>query len=91
MKNDFEYEFEFMVNNHHKFKKAQEFNIPEEYMDHEIRMEQLERKSRIEQKRVNHEAIKFGLMAAVSIPTFCILLRLMIAVCWAYSFAVRGF
>ena len=87
-----EYEFITMVNNNHKFKKAQKFNIPEyEYTDHEIRMEQLERKSRIEQKRVNHEAIKFGLMAAVSIPTFCILLRLMIAYMWAYSFAVRGF
>ena len=89
MKN--EYAFITMVNVNHKNKKAQDFNVPEEYTDHEIRMEQLERKSRIEQKRVNHEAIKFGLMAAVSIPTFCILLRLMIAVCWAYSFAVRGF
>ena len=90
MKNEFE--FTAIVNRNHQKAKAKEFSIPEyEYTDHEIRMEQLERKSRIEQKRVNHEAIKFGLMAAVSIPTFCIGLRLMIAVCWAYSFAVRGF
>lgn len=87
-----EYEFITMVNNNHKFKKAQKFNIPEyEYTDLMIRMEQLERKSRVEQKRVNREAIKFCLMAAVSIPTFCILLRMMIACMWAYSFAVRGF
>ena len=83
-----DYEFSFMVNNHHE--RIRNSNVSE-HTEHEIRMEQLERKSRIEQKRVNHEAIKFGLMAAVSIPTFCILLRLMIAVCWAYSFAVRGF
>lgn len=86
-----EYEFITMVNNNHKFKKAQKFNIPEEYTDHEIRMEQLERKSRVEQKRVNREAKKFGLMLAVAMPTFWILLRLMIACMWAYSFAVRGF
>ena len=84
------FENEMMVNRNHQRVKAQEYQIPK-YTDHEIRMEQLEHKSRIEQKRVNHEAIKFGLMAAVSIPTFCILLRLMIACMWAYSFAVRGF
>ena len=86
-----EYEFITMVNNNHKFKKAQEFNIPEEYTDHEIRMEQLHRKADADRQKVNHEAIKFGLMVAVAIPTFYFGLRLMIAVCWAYSFAVRGF
>lgn len=87
-----EYEFITMVNNNHKFKKAQKFNIPEyEYTDHEIRMEQLERKSRVEQKRVNREAIKFGLMMVVAMPIFYFGLRLMIACMWAYSFAVRGF
>ena len=88
MKN--EYEFIMMVNNNHQKAKAQEYQIPK-YMDHEIRMKQLERKSRIEQKRVNHEAIKFGLMMAFAIPMFYFGLRLMIAVCWAYSFSVRGF
>ena len=88
--NEMNYEFTTMVNRNHQKAKAREYQIPK-YTDHEIHMAQLEHKARVEQKRVNHEAIKFGLMAAVSIPTFCILLRLMIAVCWAYSFAVRGF
>lgn len=87
-----EYEFITMVNNNHKFKKAQKFNIPEyEYTDHEIRMSQLEHKARVEQKRVNREAKKFCLMMAFAIPTFYIGLRMMIACMWAYSFSVRGF
>ena len=87
--NDY-FENEWMVNHNHQKVKAQEFNTPK-YTDHEIRMQQLRRKAEAERPKANREAIKFGLMAAVSIPTFCIFLRLMIAVCWAYSFAVRGF
>ena len=88
MKN--EYEFITMVNVNHKNKKAQEFNTPK-YTEHEIRMEQLRRKADADRKKVNREAIKFGLMMAFAIPTFYFGLRLMIAVCWAYSYAVRGF
>lgn len=90
MKNEFE--FTAIVNRNHQKAKAQEFSIPEyEYTDHEIRMAQLERKALVEQKRVNREAKKFCLMMAFAIPIFYLGLRLMIAVCWAYSFAVRGF
>lgn len=86
-----EYEFNTMVNNHHQKIKAQEFNIPTNYTDLVIRMAQLDRKARVEQKRVNREAVKFGLMVAVAMPTFWICFRLMIALMWAYSYAVRGF
>ena len=88
MKN--EYEFITMVNVNHKNKKAQEFNTPK-YTEHEIRMKQLRRKAEADRPKVNREAIKFGLMMAFAIPTFYFGLRLMIAVCWAYSYAVRGF
>ena len=87
--NDY-FENEWMVNHNHQKVKAQEFNTPK-YTDHEIRMEQLRRKADADRKKVNREAIKFGLMMAFAIPTFCFCLRLMIAICWAYSFAVRGF
>ena len=90
--NEMNYEFTTMVNRNHQKAKAQEFNIPEyEYTDHEIRMEQLRRKADADRQKVNREAIKFGLMMAFAIPTFYFGLRLMIAVCWAYSYAVRGF
>ena len=83
-----DYEFSFMVNNHHE--RIRNSNVSEN-TEHEIRMEQLRRKADADRKKVNHEAIKFGLMMAFAIPTFYFGLRLMIAVCWAYSFAVRGF
>ena len=85
-----EYEFSTMVNNNHKNKKAQEYNIPE-YTDHEIRMDHLKRKAEADQPKANREAIKFGIMVAVAMPTFWICFRLMIALMWAYSYAVRGF
>ena len=88
--NEMNYEFSYLVNNHHKNKKAQESNISK-YTDHEIRMEALRRKAEADRPKVNREAMKFGLMVAFAIPTFWILLRLMIACMWAYSFAVRGF
>ena len=88
MKN--EYEFITMVNVNHKNKKAQDFNVPK-YTDHEIRMQQLRRKAEAERPKANREAIKFGLMMAVAMPSFWILFRLMIACMWAYSYAVRGF
>ena len=84
------YEFTTMVNRNHQKAKAREYQIPK-YTDHEIRMEQLRRKADVDRKKVNREAIKFGLMMAFAIPTFYFGLRLMIAVCWAYSYAVRGF
>ena len=84
------YEFTTMVNRNHQKAKAREYQIPK-YTDHEIRMEQLRRKADADRKKVNREAIKFGLMMAFAIPTFYFGLRLMIAVCWAYSYAVRGF
>ena len=83
-----DYEFSFMVNNHHE--RIRNSNVSE-HTEHEIRMEQLRRKANADRQKVNHEAIKFGLMMAFAIPTFYFGLRLMIAVCWAYSFAVRGF
>ena len=85
---EMDYEFITMVNANHK--KVQESNTPK-YTDHEIRMQQLRRKAEADRQKVNREAIKFGLMMAFAIPTFYFGLRLMIAVCWAYSFAVRGF
>lgn len=85
-----EYEFITMVNINHKNKKAQESDISK-YTDHEIRMAQLRRKAEADRPKVNREAMKFGLMMAIAMPTFWILLRLMIACMWAYSFAVRGF
>lgn len=88
MKSD--YEFITMVNINHKNKKVQELNTPK-YTDHEIRMAQLRRKAEADRPKVNREAMKFGLMMAVAMPTFWIFLRLMIACMWAYSFAVRGF
>ena len=83
-----DYEFSFMVNNHHE--RIRNSNVSE-HTEHEIRMEQLRRKADADRKKVNREAIKFGLMMAFAIPTFYFGLRLMIAVCWAYSYAVRGF
>ena len=83
-----DYEFSFMVNNHHE--RIRNSNVSE-HMEHEIRMEQLRRKADADRQKVNREAIKFGLTMAFAIPTFYFGLRLMIAVCWAYSFAVRGF
>lgn len=87
-----EYEFSTMVNNnHHKVKKAQEVVIPTNYTDHEIRMACLQRKAKNDQKKANREAVKFGLMMVVAMPSFWICFRLMIALMWAYSYAVRGF
>lgn len=86
-----EYEFSTMVNNNHRKVKAQEYQIPAEYTDHEIRMACLQRKAKNDQKKANHEAVKFGLMMVVAMPSFWILFRLMIAIMWAYSYAVRGF
>ena len=83
-----DYEFSFMVNNHHE--RIRNSNVSEN-TEHEIRMEQLRRKADADRKKVNREAIKFGLMMAFAIPTFYFGLRLMIAVCWAYRYAVRGF
>ena len=83
-----DYEFSFMVNNHHE--RIRNSNVSEN-TEHEIRMEQLRRKADADMQKVNREAIKFGLMMAFAIPMFYFGLRLMIAVCWAYSFAVRGF
>ena len=88
--NEMNYEFTTMVNRNHQKAKAREYQIPK-YTDHEIRMEQLRRKADADRKKVNREAIKFGLMMAVAIPSFWFLFRLMIACMWAYSFAVRGF
>ena len=88
--NEMNYEFTTMVNRNHQKAKAREYQIPK-YTDHEIRMAQLRRKAEAERPKANREAIKFGLMMAFAIPTFCFCLRLMIAICWAYSFAVRGF
>ena len=87
--NDY-FENEWMVNHNHQKVKAQEFNTPK-YTDHEIRMQQLRRKAEAERPKANREAIKFGLMMAVAMPSFWILFRLMIACMWAYSYAVRGF
>ena len=87
--NDY-FENEWMVNHNHQKVKAQEFNTPK-YTDHEIRMQQLRRKAEADRPKVNREAMKFGLMMAVAIPSFWFLFRLMIACMWAYSFAVRGF
>ena len=87
--NDY-FENEWMVNHNHQKVKAQEFNTPK-YTDHEIRMEALRRKAEAERPKANREAIKFGLMMAVAMPSFWILFRLMIACMWAYSYAVRGF
>ena len=83
-----DYEFSFMVNNHHE--RIRNSNVSE-HTEHEIRMEQLRRKADADRKKVNREAIKFGLMMAFAIPTFYFGLRLMIDVCWAYSYTVRGF
>ena len=83
-----DYEFSFMVNNHHK--RIRNSNVSE-HTEHEIRMEQLRRKAEAERPKANREAIKFGLMMAVAMPSFWILFRLMIACMWAYSYAVRGF
>ena len=83
-----DYEFLFMVNNHHE--RIRNSNVSE-HTEHEIRMEQLRRKADADRQKVNHKAIKFGLMMAFAIPTFYFGLRLMIACMWAYSFAVRGF
>ena len=88
--NEMNYEFTTIVNRNHQKAKAREYQIPK-YTDHEIRMEQLRRKADADRKKVNREAIKFGLMMAVAIPSFWFLFRLMIACMWAYSFAVRGF
>ena len=88
MKN--EYEFITMVNVNHKNKKAQDFNVPK-YTDHEIRMNVLRRKAKRDQVKSNREAMYIGFMMIVGMPTFWILLRLMISCMWAYSFAVRGF
>lgn len=85
-----EYEFDIMVNRNHNKAKAQEYQIPK-YTDHEIRMAQLKKTAKIEQKKTNREAVKFGLMVAVAMPAFWICFRLMIALMWAYSYAVRGF
>ena len=87
--NDY-FENEWMVNHNHQKVKAQEFNTPK-YTDHEIRMQQLRRNAEAERPKANREAIKFGLMMAVAMPSFWILFRLMIACMWAYSYAVRGF
>ena len=88
MKNDCEYEFEFMGNNQQTHERIQNSNVPS---DHEIRMEALRRKAEADRPKVNREAIKFGLMMAVAMPSFWFLFRLMIACMWAYSYAVRGF
>ena len=85
---EMDYEFITMVNVNHKNKK--ESNTPK-YTDHEIRMAKLRRKAEAERPKANREAIKFGLMMAVAMPSFWILFRLMIACMWAYSYAVRGF
>lgn len=87
---EMDYEFSFMVNNHHKNKKVQESNTPK-YTDHEIRMQQLRRKAEADRPKVELEAVKYGLIAIVMLPVFWILFRLMIACMWAYAFAVRGF
>ena len=84
MKNDFEYEFEFMVNNHHKHERIKNSNVPS---DHEIRMEALRRKAEDDRPKVNREAIKFGLMVAVAIPTFYFGLRLIFAT-YYFSFTI---
>ena len=88
--NEMNYEFTTMVNRNHQKAKAREYQIPK-YTEHEIRIEQLRRKADADRQKVNREAIKFGLMMAFAIPMFYFGLRLMIAVCWAYSYAVRGF
>ena len=87
MKNDFEYEFEFVVNNHHKHERIKNSNVPS---DHEIRMEALRRKAEAERPKANREAIKFGLMMVVGI-LFMIMGYFAIKSVWFYSIAVRGF
>ena len=87
MKNDFEYEFEFMVNNHHKHERINNSNVSS---DHEIRMEVLRRKVEAERRKATREAIKFGLMMVVGI-LFMIMGYFAIKSVWFYSIAVRGF
>lgn len=88
MKNDFEYEFEFMVNNHHKHERIKNSNVPS---DHEIRMQQLRRKAEAERPKVEFEAVKYCLIGLVMLPVFWCMMWLMIDLMWAYSYAVRGF
>ena len=80
-----------MVNRNHKRAKAQEYKIPENYTDHELRMAQLERKHQAEQKAVNKAALKYGAIMAALIPIMIIGMKIMIDFAWMYSYAVRGF
>ena len=90
MKNEY-YENEWIVNHNHQKVKSQEYQIPVEYTDHEIRMQQLEHKSKIERIRVEREAIKYGLIGLIMLPVFWKLMWFMIDCMWIYSYAVRGF
>lgn len=80
-----------MVNRNHKKVKAQEYNISENYTDHEIRMAQLERKHKAEQKAVNKAALKYDAIMVALIPIMIVLMKIMIDFAWMYSYAVRGF
>ncbi len=82
---------EKMVNGNHRNVKSQEFNIPENYTDHEIRMVQLERKHRAEQKAANKAALKYGVIVVALIPIMIAGMKIMIDLAWMYSYAVRGF
>lgn len=88
MKN--EYEFSTMVNNNHQKIKSQESQISV-YTDHEIRMACLQRKAKNDQKKANRDAIKLGIIVAGMMPFAYICMRLMIALLWMYSYAIRGF
>lgn len=80
-----------MVNRNHKKVKAQEYKIPENYTDHEIRMAQLERKHQVGQEASNKAALKYGAIMVALIPIMIIGLKVMIDLAWMYSYAVRGF
>ena len=86
-----DYEFDIMVNNNHKKVKAQEFNIPVDYSEHELRMAQLERKAKANQVKANVQAIKYGLFGLAMVPVAYICMRMMIAGMWIYALTVRGF
>ena len=91
MKNEY-FENEWMVNHNHQKVKSQEFDISEyEYTDHEIRMQQLESKSKVGRIKVEREAVKYGLIGLIILPVFWKMMWLMINLMWAYSYAVRGF
>lgn len=82
---------EMMVNGNHQKVKAQEYHIPVNYTNHEIRMAQLEHKHQAEQKATNKAALKYGAIMVALIPIMIFGMKIMIDMAWMYSYAVRGF